>query len=71
MDPDLRTALLLIGLVFCGFFAAVTIYVIADTGLHLRTYGDIGAVGLYGVSLLIVVMIGVGLIGALRNPPDD
>jgi hypothetical protein len=71
MDPDLRTALLLIGLVFCGFFAAVTIYVIVDTGLHLRTYGDIGAVGLYGVSLLIVAMIGVGLIGALRNPPDD
>jgi hypothetical protein len=71
MDPDLRNALLLIGLIFCGFFAAVTIFVIVDTGLHLRTYGDIGAVGLYGVSLLIVVMIGAGLIGALRNPPDD
>ena len=71
MDPDLRTALLLLGLIFCGFFAAVTIYVIVDTGLHLRTYGDIGAVGLYGVSLLIVIMIGAGLIGALRNPPDD
>ena len=48
MDPDLRNALLLIGLIFCGFFAAVTVYVIADTGLHLRTYGDIGAIGLYG-----------------------
>ena len=54
MDPDLRNALLLVGLIFCGFFAAVTIYVIADTGLHLRTYGDIGAIGLYAVSLLIV-----------------
>jgi hypothetical protein len=71
LDPDLRTALLLLGLVFCGFFAAVTIYVIVDTGLRLRTYGDIGAIALYGVSLLIVVMIGAGLIGALRNPPDD
>ncbi len=71
MDPDLRTALLLIGLVFCVFFAAVTIYVIVDTGLRLRTYGDIGAIGLYAVSLLIVAMIGAGLIGALRNPPDD
>ena len=71
MDPDLRNALLLIGLLFCGFFAVVTIYVIADTGLHLRTYGDIGAIILYGVSLLIIVMIGAGLIGALRNPPDD
>jgi len=71
VDPDLRTALLLLGLVFCGFFAAVTLYVIADTGLSLRTYGDIGALGLYAISLLIIVMIAAGLIGALRNPPDD
>ncbi len=71
MDPDLRNALLLLGLFFCGFFAAVTLYVIADTGLHLRTYGDIGAIILYGVSLLIIGMIAAGLIGALRNPPDD
>jgi hypothetical protein len=71
LDPDLRNALLLVGLVFCGFFSAVTIYVIVDTGLRLRTYGDIGAIGLYAVSLLIVVMIAAGLIGALRNPPDD
>jgi hypothetical protein len=71
LDPDLRNALLLTGLIFCGFFAAVTIYVIVDTGLSLRTYGDIGALGLYGISLLIVVMIAAGLIGALRNPPDD
>ncbi len=71
MDPDLRNALLLIGLLFCGFFAAVTLYVIADTGLHLRTYGDLGAIILYGISLLIVGMIAAGLIGALRNPPDE
>ena len=71
MDPDLRNALLVTGLIFCGFFAAVTIYSIAETGLKLETYGDIGAIGLYGVSLLIVVMIAAGLIGALRNPPDD
>ena len=71
MDPDLRNALLLVGLIFCGFFAAVTIYVIADTGLRFETYGDIGAIGLYGVSLLIIGLIAAGLIGALRNPPDD
>jgi hypothetical protein len=71
VDPDLRNALLIIGLIFCGFFAVVTLYVIVDTGLSLRTYGDIGAIGLYAVSLLIVVMIAAGLIGALRNPPDD
>ena len=71
MDPDLRNALLVLGLLFCGFFAVVTIYVIADTGLHLRTYGDIGAIILYGISLLIIGMIAAGLLGALRNPPDD
>jgi hypothetical protein len=71
LDPALRNALLIVGLIFCGFFAAVTIYVIVDTGLQLRTYGDIGAIGLYGVSLLIIGMIAAGLIGALRNPPDD
>lgn len=63
--------LLLLGLLFCGFFAIVTIYVIVDTGLRLRTYGDIGAIILYGVSLLIISLIAAGLIGALRNPPDD
>lgn len=71
MDPDLRNALLVLGLIFCGFFAVVTIYVIVDTGLRVRTYGDIGAIALYGVSLLIVLMIAAGLLGALRNPPDD
>jgi hypothetical protein len=71
LDPDLRNALLVLGLIFCGFFAVITLYVIADTGLHLKTYGDIGAIGLYAVSLLIIGMIAAGLIGALRNPPDD
>jgi hypothetical protein len=71
LDPDLRNALLLLGLIFCGFFAVVTLYVMADTGLHLRTYGDIGALILYGISLGIVGLIAVGLIGAIRNPPDD
>jgi hypothetical protein len=71
LDPDLRNALLWLGLIFCGFFAVVTVYVIADTGIRLRTYGDIGAIILYAISLLIVVMIAAGLIGAIRNPPDD
>lgn len=71
MDPELRNALLMVGLVFCGFFAAVTIYVIADTGLRVRTYGDLGALVLYAISLLIIAMIAAGLIGAIRNPPSD
>jgi len=60
-----------LGLIFCGFFAVVTLDSIVETGIRLRTYGDIGAIGLYVISLLIVVMIAIGLIGALRNPPDE
>jgi hypothetical protein len=71
MDPDLRNALLLVGLLFCGFFAAVTVYAIADSGLRLKTYGDLGALVLYGISLLIIGLIAAGLIGAIRNPPPD
>ena len=71
MDPDLRNALLMVGLLFCGFFAAVTIYAIAESGLRLKTYGDIGAIALYSISLLIIGMIAAGLIGAIRNPPPD
>jgi hypothetical protein len=71
MDPDLRTALLGIGLVFCGFFAIVTISSLIETGISLRTYGDLAALGLYGVSLGIIGMIAVALIGAIRNPPPD
>lgn len=61
----------MLGLIFCGFFAVVTLDSIVETGIRLRTYGDIGAIGLYVISLLIVVMIAIGLIGALRNPPDE
>ena len=42
LPDELNYPLLWIGLVFCAFFAAITLYVIADTGLRLRTYGDIG-----------------------------
>jgi hypothetical protein len=71
MDPDLRTALLGIGLVFCAFFGIVTISSLIESGISLRTYGDLAALGLYGVSLGIIGMIAAALIGAIRNPPPD
>lgn len=60
MDPDVRTALLWVGLIFCLGFAAMTIAVIAESGLDLLTV----------VSLLIVGLVGFGLYGAVRNPPE-
>lgn len=59
MDPDLRTALLAVAAVFCFAFTAMTLSVIADSGLDILTV----------TSLLIVAMILVGLWGAVRNPP--
>jgi len=61
MDPDLRTALLAVGIVFCAGFAGMSLTVAADSGFDIFTV----------ISLLIVGMIATGLIGAIRNPPDE
>ena len=60
MDPDLRTALLVGGLIFVGLFAAMTIAVAVEFGFDVLTV----AAG------VIVLLLGLPLIGALRNPPD-
>ena len=59
MDPDLRTALLVGGLIFVGLFAAMTIAVAVQFGADILTV----AAG------VIVLMLALPLIGALRNPP--
>lgn len=61
MDPGMRTAILAGGLGFCLFFVFMTIAVAFDSSF------DIFSV----VSLVIIGMIVLGLIGAIRNPPDD
>ena len=59
MDPDLRTALLVTGLIFVGLFAGMTIAVAVQYGVDVLTV----AAG------LIVLMLALPLIGAIRNPP--
>ncbi|MGH2923412.1 MAG: hypothetical protein ACRDKH_05215 [Solirubrobacterales bacterium] len=71
MDPDLRTALLGLGIGFCAIFAVLTIYAAVNLGLALQTFGDLLALGFLAVSLLVIGMIAAGLIGAIRNPPPD
>ena len=61
MDPDVRTALLAVGVIFCCGFAAMTLSVAAESSFDIFTL----------ISLLIVGMIAAGLIGAIRNPPDE
>jgi hypothetical protein len=60
MSPDMRTALLIGGLVFVGAFLAMTIVVALDTGVDVLTIAALG----------IIWMLGAALIGALRNPPE-
>ena len=59
MDPDLRTALLAVAAVFCFAFTAMTVIVIADSGIDVFTV----------TALVIVGMVALGLWGAVRNPP--
>jgi len=58
-----RGKTLLLGLVlfFCLVFAAMTLYVIANSGFTILT----------AISLLILVMITIGLAGAIRATPEE
>lgn len=59
MDPGVRSAILGFGVAFCALFALMTISVALEDGFDVLTV----------VSLLVIVLIGSGLIGAIRNPP--
>ena len=71
MDPDLRSALLGVGIAFCAIFGILTIYAAVQLGIGLRTFGDLLALGFLAISFLVIAMIAAGLIGAIRNPPPD
>jgi hypothetical protein len=71
LDPDLRSALLGVGIAFCAIFGGLTIYAAVQLGLGLSTYGDLLALGFLLVSVLLIAMLAAGLIAAIRNPPPD
>ena len=55
----MRSAFLLVALIFCLGFGGMTAAVVAQSGLDILTL----------TSFLIVVMIMLAVLGALRNPP--
>ena len=62
MAPNLRmrnSVVLAVVLAFVVGLAALTILAVADQGVTLGTL----------LSLVVLVLLGVGVIGALRNPP--
>jgi hypothetical protein len=61
MEPEIRTAVLAVGILFCLFFLTLTLGVVADSGLDVLTVA----------SFVVIGLIAIGLIGAIRNPPDD
>jgi hypothetical protein len=71
MDPQLRTALLSLGIGFCSLFGILTLYAAVKLGFGLSTYGDLLGLFFLLVSLLVIGMIGAGLYGAIKNPPPD
>lgn len=71
MDPNVRTTLLSLGIAFCVIFGGLTLNAAVKLGFGISTYGDLLGFGFLLVSMLVIVMIAVGLIGAIRNPPDD
>jgi hypothetical protein len=56
-----RSAFLLVALLFCLGFAGMTATVVAQSGFDIFTL----------TSFLIIVMIMLAVLGALRNPPGD
>jgi hypothetical protein len=56
-------AILTAGLVFCVLFLVATIVAVIDSGFSGR------GIFLGALSLAIIAMIGLGLLGAIRNPP--
>jgi hypothetical protein len=61
MDPDARTAVLVVGVVFCVLFGGLTLGVVAESGLDILSI----------LSFAIISLIAIGLLGAIRNPPDE
>jgi hypothetical protein len=58
--PNARTALLVGGLAFVAVFAAMTVVVALEHGVSIVVVLSVG----------IILMLGLALIGALREPPD-
>jgi hypothetical protein len=59
MDPRVRTAVLVGGLAFVALFAGMTLVAALEQGVNIVVV----------LSVAIILMLGLALIGALRDPP--
>jgi hypothetical protein len=59
VDPLIRNVILFAGLAFCLLFGGLTAAVAAENGVDI----------LIVVSFVIILMVMLGILGAIRNPP--
>ena len=57
MNPDLRTAVIAVGLIFWGFFALLTVTVVVEQGLDILTLS----------AIVILILLAPPLFGSLRG----
>ena len=62
----MRTILLSLALAFVGLFAYLVLSELARHGVH-----NLGDFLLSGASVLVLALLAVGIVAALRNPPDE
>lgn len=65
MESMVRGLLLGLGLVFILAFAGLTFTALASAQLNFAS------IMAFGFSFLIIILALIGLVGAIRNPPDE
>ncbi len=65
MDKQLRGILLSLSLVFVLGFAGITLAALTTAQLNFAS------IIAFGLSFLVIVTALIGLVGAIRNPPDE
>ena len=65
MESMVRGMLLGLGVVFILAFAGLTFTALASAQLNFAS------ILAFGFSFLVIVLALIGLIGAIRNPPDE
>lgn len=65
MDKQMRGLLLAAGVVFIVIFGGMTLYALGTAALNFAS------IIAFGLSFLVIGTVLLGLIGAIRNPPDE
>jgi hypothetical protein len=71
VNPDVRAAILWVGILFCLAVLAMTAVVIVDLEIEQWRFATLLLVGFVIGGVGIILMILIALISALRNPPDE